>query len=167
LAFLCIYMGIRTTELYSILPYEVDYEAYTLPHFVTQMQLLMLSALVFFLFLPMLKRTATISLDTDWFYRKGGALFYNLMDKGLNGINAAAHKLFVGGGVKNVAKFAAEGPSHLLLLLMTPYWKAKGKNGQELTELKTQLKKSVDHGSFPIGITAWLSVLVIGLLFFF
>jgi multicomponent Na+:H+ antiporter subunit D len=51
LSFLCIWLGIRPQALYDILPYAVDYKAYTAPHLVTQMQLLMFSALAFFLFL--------------------------------------------------------------------------------------------------------------------
>jgi multicomponent Na+:H+ antiporter subunit D len=167
LAFLCIYMGVRTEELYSILPYAVDYEAYTIPHIVTQSQLLMLSALVFFLFLPMLKRTATISLDTDWFYRKGGKLFYNLMDSSLNSINATVHKTFVGGLVNSISRFAAEGPAKILVLVMKPCWTIMGKNTAQQEELRSKIKDGVEKGAFPIGITAWLSVLVLAILFFF
>ena len=167
LAFLCIYMGVRTEELYSILPYAVDYEAYTVPHLVTQSQLLMLSALVFFLFLPMLKRTATISLDTDWFYRKGGKFFYKLMDSSLNGINAAVHKTFIGGVVASISRMASEGPAKILILVMTPYWAVKGIDASHQKELRNEIRASVETGAFPIGITAWLSVLVLAILFLF
>jgi multicomponent Na+:H+ antiporter subunit D len=34
------------------------------------LQLLLFSGLAFFLMLPMMKRTLTISLDVDWLYRK-------------------------------------------------------------------------------------------------
>ncbi len=71
MSFLCIFLGVYPQPLYSLLPYEVNYQAYTVNHVVAQLQLLMFSALVFFLFLPLLKRTETISIDTDWFYRKG------------------------------------------------------------------------------------------------
>ena len=36
------------------------------------LQLLLFSGLAFFIFLPMMKRTLTISLDFDWFYRHLG-----------------------------------------------------------------------------------------------
>jgi len=71
MSFLCIFLGVYPQPLYELLPYEVNYQAYTFNHVVAQLQLLMFSALVFFLFLPLLKRTETISIDTDWFYRKG------------------------------------------------------------------------------------------------
>ena len=50
-------------------------------------QLLAFSALAFFVFLPWLKRTPTISIDFDWFYRKGAKLFYSVMDRSLNGLD--------------------------------------------------------------------------------
>jgi multicomponent Na+:H+ antiporter subunit D len=71
MSFMCIFLGLYPQPLYEVLPYEVQYQAYTFNHVISQLQLLMFSALVFFLFLPLLKRTETISIDTDWFYRKG------------------------------------------------------------------------------------------------
>ena len=72
-AFLCIAIGVFPQPLYDLLPYPVDYEPYTADHLVTQFQLLLFAGLAFFLLLPMMKRTETISLDFDWFYRKPGA----------------------------------------------------------------------------------------------
>ncbi|MCK5547293.1 MAG: Na+/H+ antiporter subunit D, partial [Rhodospirillaceae bacterium] len=36
------------------------------------LQILLFSGLAFFVTLPLMKRTMTITLDTDWFYRKLG-----------------------------------------------------------------------------------------------
>ncbi len=82
-AFFCILLGVYPDPLYNILPYQVPipegqnlYQAmtgapvYSVSHVVAQLQLLMFSGLAFFLLLPMLKRTLTITLDSDWFYRK-------------------------------------------------------------------------------------------------
>lgn len=72
-AFLCIGIGVYPDALYAILPYPVDYVPYTTAHVITQLQLLMFSALAFtFLMLkgiypPELKST---NLDFDWVYRK-------------------------------------------------------------------------------------------------
>ena len=71
-AFLCIALGVYPDPLYDMLPYPVEYKAYTADHLVTQFQLLLFAGLAFFLLLPMMKRTETISLDFDWFYRKPG-----------------------------------------------------------------------------------------------
>lgn len=75
-AALCIGVGLFPNVLYSLLPYNVDYALYTYEHVMTQLQLLMLSVLVFAVlvytnYYPMGVRG--IVLDFDWFYRKAGA----------------------------------------------------------------------------------------------
>jgi len=73
-AFLCIAIGIWPAALYAILPFPVDYVPYTLTHVVEMLQLLLFSGLAFFIMLPYMKRTLTITLDWDWFYRRLGPL---------------------------------------------------------------------------------------------
>jgi len=68
-AFLCIALGVWPTPLYNILPYPVEYAPYTYTHVIAMLQLLLFSGLAFFIMLPYLKRTLTITLDWDWFYR--------------------------------------------------------------------------------------------------
>jgi multicomponent Na+:H+ antiporter subunit D len=68
-AFLCIALGVWPTPLYNILPYPVEYAPYTYAHVIAMLQLLLFSGLAFFIMLPYLKRTLTITLDWDWFYR--------------------------------------------------------------------------------------------------
>ncbi|MCF8211100.1 MAG: Na(+)/H(+) antiporter subunit D, partial [Rhodoferax sp.] len=69
-AVLCIALGVWPEPLYALLPYAVHYQPYTAPHVLTQLQLLLFSGLAFFVMLPYLKRTLTITLDTDWLWRK-------------------------------------------------------------------------------------------------
>ena len=66
----CIVIGIAPGLLYQLLPYAVEYVPYTADHVLAQLQLLLFSGLAFFVMLPWMKRTLTISLDLDWFYRK-------------------------------------------------------------------------------------------------
>ena len=66
---LCILIGIFPDTLYQFLPYTVDYEPYTASKVLFYLQLLLFSGLAFFLLLPLMRRTLTISLDTDWFWR--------------------------------------------------------------------------------------------------
>ena len=68
-SFLCLAIGLYPQALYSILPYPVDYQPYTWEHLVTQFQLLLFAGFAFFALLPLMKRTLTLSLDVDWFYR--------------------------------------------------------------------------------------------------
>jgi multicomponent Na+:H+ antiporter subunit D len=66
---LCILMGIFPEYFYRFLPYETTYQAYKPGKVVFYLQLLLFSGLAFFLLLPLMKRTLTISLDTDWLWR--------------------------------------------------------------------------------------------------
>jgi multicomponent Na+:H+ antiporter subunit D len=69
-AALCIGLGIFYQPLYALLPYGTGYVPYTGAHVVVQLELLLFSGLAFFVMLPMLRRTLTITLDVDWVYRK-------------------------------------------------------------------------------------------------
>jgi multicomponent Na+:H+ antiporter subunit D len=69
-SFLCIGIGLMPNTLYAILPYPVDYQPYTPDHLVTQFQVLLFAGFAFFVMLKLMRRTLTISLDFDWFYRK-------------------------------------------------------------------------------------------------
>ena len=70
---LCLAIGIYPAPLYALLPYPVDYVAYTLPHVIAQLQLLFFSALAF----AWLKMTGlyplelpSINIDADWLLRR-------------------------------------------------------------------------------------------------
>ncbi|MGD8556458.1 MAG: Na(+)/H(+) antiporter subunit D [Chromatiales bacterium] len=69
-SFLCLAIGLYPYPLYAILPYPVEYQPYTVEHLVTQLQLLLFAGFAFFVMLKQMRRTLTISLDFDWFYRK-------------------------------------------------------------------------------------------------
>jgi multicomponent Na+:H+ antiporter subunit D len=65
----CVGLGMFPGPLYAILPFAVNYVPYTMSHVVNMLQLLLFAGLAFFICLPIMKRTLTISLDFDWFYR--------------------------------------------------------------------------------------------------
>jgi multicomponent Na+:H+ antiporter subunit D len=75
LSILCVGLGLWWAPLYAMLPFTTGYQPYTPDHVVFQLQLLMFSGLAFFLLLGVLKRTLTITLDVDWFWRRAGRLF--------------------------------------------------------------------------------------------
>ena len=82
-AALCIGIGVWPRPLYDLLPFAVDFAPYTTTHVITQLQLLMFSALAFAvlmrtgLYPPELRST---NLDSDWVYRKAlPALIRRLM----------------------------------------------------------------------------------------
>ncbi len=80
LAAVCIGIGVAPGPLYALLPYRVDYVPYTTAHVVFQLQLLLFSGLAFFLLLGLLKRTPTITLDTDWIWRRLGVRLLRGLD---------------------------------------------------------------------------------------
>ena len=83
LAFLCIALGVVPGPLYAILPYPVDWVPYTGEHVVAQLQLLLFAGLAFFVLLPLMKRTLTLSLDLDWFYRRFGFWLAGAAEQGI------------------------------------------------------------------------------------
>ncbi|MEM9060399.1 MAG: Na(+)/H(+) antiporter subunit D [Pseudomonadota bacterium] len=99
----CIGLGVFPGVLYAILPYDVTYHAYTLEHVVTQLQLLIFSALAFTvlmrtgLYPPELRST---NLDFDWVWRKPGAW-----------VAGGLHRALLGGlsgATANMARACAE-----------------------------------------------------------
>jgi multicomponent Na+:H+ antiporter subunit D len=107
-AALCIGLGIFYQPLYALLPFGTSYVPYTGSHVVVQLELLLFSGLAFFVMLPMLRRTLTITLDVDWVYRRlapvlvtAGFLALSAMGRtlaaakegGMRRIGAAAHAL--------------------------------------------------------------------------
>ena len=67
----CLLIGVFPSLLYLHLPSPVDYVPYTLQHVTATLGMLVFTALGFFLLLEHLDPEPKISLDTDWFYRRG------------------------------------------------------------------------------------------------
>jgi len=170
LSFFCIYLGMFPERLYNILP-NTDLVKEAMPytfhdiyiehfgHVVTQTQLLAFSGLVFFLFLPLLKRTNTIALDFDWFYRKGGKAAYLLLDKGLNGLNAVVNKTVAEKGMAKLAGFFAEGPARFCLACLKPVWELSGVQAVMPEEMDKRFIKKFVLANFSIGSTAIFAVI--------
>ncbi|MEK6197869.1 MAG: Na(+)/H(+) antiporter subunit D [Desulfobacterales bacterium] len=83
---LCIFIGSYTPYLYRMLPYQTEAAEYALKvysayHVSESLQILLFTALGFFLLVKKLAPEPTISIDMDWFYRKGGRGFYWLARK--------------------------------------------------------------------------------------
>lgn len=75
-AFLCLLIGTYLPFLYNMLPNtEVTYQPYGGYHLSETLQILAFTGLAFIYLKDKLGPKASISLDLDWFYRKGGLLF--------------------------------------------------------------------------------------------
>ena len=79
----CVLIGVFPRLLYQHLPKAVVYVPYTLEHVTSTLGMLGFTALGFFLLLKQLDPERTISLDTDWFYRRGSAGFLGLVQSPL------------------------------------------------------------------------------------
>lgn len=91
---LCIFIGVYTPYLYEMLPYPVHYEPYTSYHVSETLQILLFTGLGFFLLINKLKPEAVISLDTDWFYRKGGRVFRWLAKRPVQAVDTLVGELY-------------------------------------------------------------------------
>src|SRR4030095_5394114 len=79
----CVLIGVFPALLYAYLPHPVDYAPYTARHVTATLGLLGFTALGFFLLLAHLDPEPTVSLDTDWFYRKGATAILDWSRGGL------------------------------------------------------------------------------------
>jgi multicomponent Na+:H+ antiporter subunit D len=79
----CVLIGVVPALLYGYLPFPVDYAPYTARHVMATLGLLGFTALGFFALLAQLDPEPTVSLDTDWFYRKGAVVILNWSRGGL------------------------------------------------------------------------------------
>ena len=113
-AFLCIAIGVYPAPLYALLPYEVDYIPYTQTHVITQLQLLMFSALAF----TVLVRTGvyppelrSVNLDSDWFYRRAGPMIIRYLSLPIAATYRGATKFVVDSVTRAISFFhQAQGP---------------------------------------------------------
>ena len=171
LAFLCIYLGCHPTPLYDILPFDPGesktFSAIYVDHFanvVTMFQLLAFSALAFFVFLPLLKRTPTISIDFDWFYRKGAKWFFWMADKSLNSLNAAADKYVIKTFLPALTRFALVAPAALTAMVLKPVWRAMDPDEAGLAKRRDELVAKFTTGTFPIAYSAACVLIILSLL---
>ncbi len=142
-AFLCILLGVMPDMLYRFLPHPVDYQPYTADKVLFYLQLLLFSGLAFFLLLPLMKRTQTISLDADWLWRIA-----------LCGGAGAAYR-----GLRKIGLALAATVNEGLRKLRT--------------QAARHMSTSTGHGrsgvfarAWPIGATAfWIAVLLISYVF--
>ncbi len=74
-AFLCIFIGVYPAWLYDKLPNLVEYHSYTPTHVIWALQILLFTGMGFFMLRKKLGGLRKITLDIDWFYRKGAGLF--------------------------------------------------------------------------------------------
>lgn len=164
-AFLCIAIAVVPGPLYDILPYPVDYVPYTGAHVVGQLQLLMFGALAFTLLIlsgyyPAEMRA--INLDTDWFYRRGARLFYNVTDRVLNRLNEICADIFA----YSIPKWLGRMSKRPLTLPLQYYFKKMdGGDRHYGAEKLEQEVKPEEVNLMPTGAPVFISIVIVVSLF--
>ncbi len=98
-AFLCIFIGCYLPYMYDMLPYQEEAKKYASIvygsyHVSESMQILLFTALGFFLLLKKLTPEPTISIDLDWFYRMGGRGFLWLAKKPIQFVDTCVSEIY-------------------------------------------------------------------------
>ncbi|MBL9127388.1 MAG: Na(+)/H(+) antiporter subunit D [Verrucomicrobiales bacterium] len=99
---LCVFIGCRPGWLYGMLPHPAEYRPYTSYHVSETLLVLLFTAVGFFLLIRKLAPEATISVDLDWFYRKGGRLFLRCAKGPLQFLDDAFGRLYRAAGLAGV-----------------------------------------------------------------
>jgi len=169
IAVLCVVVGtFPQGTLYQLLPYEdATYHPYTVGHVTDQLALLLFSGLAFTLMIRAGWYPAEIRarhLDAEWFYRRGGPLFFRAMDRLLNGINKAAATFLSSAISPRVGIFFDTGAYRIACWAMTPVWFLRGLNAERREEERQSLFRKSQRGAYPIGLTAFFAVVFLALL---
>ena len=161
-AFFCIFIGCNPHWLYGMLPNEMSYNPYDATHVITQTQILLFAMLA--VWVLMVKKIyppelPSINLDFDWFYRKGGKVFYAVMAMFWNTLNDLAHVFFVKGIAAKISAFTARGPAIVIRQVVGPLHSLGFFSDKSKEEARDALEKRATLGIHPIGLTALVAIL--------
>jgi len=160
----CVVIGVFPGLLYQLLPNAIEYVPYTLQHVTSTLGMLSFTALGFFLLLRHLDPELTVSLDTDWFYRRGTARFVNLVEGPL----ARLEHGLVGEIYELVMRRPVLGAAYLLRKLDTVVIDAAAVGVGRSTQTFSRILKTVMSGHaqhygliMTVGILALLTLAVL------
>ncbi len=160
-ALACVLIGVFPDLLYQYLPDpSVDYVPYTLQHVTATLGMLGFTALGFFLLLSHLDPEPTISLDTDWFYRKGTATVMPMVEGALARLEAG----FVGEIYQFVMQRFVLGASGLLRKFDTRVVDTAAVGVGRLTEALSQTLRAAVSGNaqhYALVMAAGVLVLLV------
>ncbi len=110
---ICIAIGVYPALLYNLLPFAVHYQPYTASHLTQTMQLLIFTGLAFWLVMKKIHTEATITLDTDWVYRRPSRLAYNVFSVQVTRLFEAVEELSIR-FARFMVKLGANPPGYLI-----------------------------------------------------
>ena len=110
-ALLCVFIGVYTPYLYRMLPYPAAaaaYHPYTSYHIAETLQILLFTALAFFVLVKLRKIEPHrgTNVDLDWFYRLGGRAFLWLARKPVQTVDTGVGEVYRLGGLRGLMKSA-------------------------------------------------------------
>jgi multicomponent Na+:H+ antiporter subunit D len=160
----CIVIGVFPDLLYRQLPNPVRFVPYTLQHVTSTLGMLGFTALGFFLLLKHLDPVPTISLDTDWFYRRGASGLMALARGPLSHLEYG----FVGEVYEFVIRRPVLGVAHFMRqldgLVVDSTFVGLGRSTQGLSQvLKTLASGNTQHYGLIMaaGILALMTVAIL------
>ena len=169
-SFMCIFLGCNPQWLYDMLPNgAAGYHPYDATHVITQLEILLFSALAFTLLNLWGKyppELPSVNLDIDWVYRKAGRKFLFAMDVFWNGLNKWVHKIFMGGIVSRVNGFAKAGQVYVMTLVAEWLHYLGANSTTTAGQAKSKMDKRAKLGLHPIGLTAVFALLFVGAFLF-
>lgn len=144
-SFLCIFIGCYTPYLYNMLPYpavaaEYAKLVYGSYHVWESLQILLFTALGFFMFTKALSPEPTISIDMDWFYRMGGRGFRWLASKPIQSVDTAWGEAYRYLGLiplMTKAKFASWFDWHVIDLVVDGIARTVSSTGGEVRKIQS------------------------------
>lgn len=140
-AFLCTMYGVAPNLLYQYLPFGAEYHPYSWDHVVSTMQLLVAALAAFWIYIPKLGGEPTVSVDTDWFYRRPFAALVN----GTVSFVCAVREAF---GVNGMA----------LLKSVLPFFKNPIKWAPQTIKDEVVGEYDEDRYRFPVGSTVLMII---------
>ncbi|MBU2573595.1 MAG: Na(+)/H(+) antiporter subunit D [Elusimicrobia bacterium] len=156
-ALLCLLIGLFPQALYSLLPFPCDYRPYTASHIVSSLGILGFTALGFFMFLRRLDPEPGLSLDTDWFYRKGAAAFMNFLNGPFEKFCAALHGIFFDRLPEKLSLASANPRAFMRILLLEGRLYFSGPGGEAVLRERLEAARNVypgdPHRYRPVGST--------------
>ncbi|MEA1895054.1 MAG: Na(+)/H(+) antiporter subunit D [Euryarchaeota archaeon] len=169
-AFLCILLGVYPGLLYNILPYPeaiADYAPYAAGHVIGSLQLLLFTYAGFLVLKKKLQPENTISLDTDWFYRKGGVIFMWVVNNPL--ARGTQWTIDATLAVKDFAVWFSKNPVEALgiitdklclgVLSITEGTTASGKSAKATLESRMRAYPGEPVRRDPIGVSVMLGTI--------
>ena len=169
-SFMCIFLGCNPQWLYEMLPYgAAGYHPYDATHVITQIEILLFSALAFTLLNLWGKyppELPSVNLDIDWIYRKVGRSFLRYMDLFWNNLNKKTHSLVVVDFISKVGSFTKAGQVHVMTFFSEQFHNLGLVSSPNVNTAKNKMEKRASLGLHPIGLTAVIALLFVGAFLF-